>query len=86
MNKLVMNFFVTEVQFLPSTKQKNGNGAIPVCAQGYVKAAKMFEEETGTPAGIDLDSIADRMEIRRCIQTGQVESAIDRVNDLNPEV
>lgn len=46
----------------------------------------MFEEESGTPAGIDLDSITDRMEIRRCVQTGEVEAAIDRVNDLNPEV
>lgn len=46
----------------------------------------MFAEESGTAAGIDLESITDRMEIRRCVQTGQVESAIDRVNDLNPEV
>ena len=51
-----------------------------------MKAAKTFEEETGTPAGIDLDSITDRMEIRRCVQTGHVKSAIERVNDLNPEV
>ena len=85
MNKLVMNFFVTEVHLQPQSRKRQGRHT-HVCVQGYVKAAKMFEEETGTPAGIDLDSIADRMEIRRCIQTGQVESAIDRVNDLNPEV
>jgi len=45
----------------------------------------MFEEESGTQAGIDLDSITERMEIRRFVQTGQIDAAIDRVNDLNPE-
>jgi hypothetical protein len=28
----------------------------------------------------------DRMEIRKAVQAGQVEEAIDKVNDLNPEV
>lgn len=46
----------------------------------------MFQQESGTSTGVDLDSITDRMEIRNCVQTGNVESAIDKVNDLNPEV
>ena len=54
--------------------------------QGYVKAAQMFEQESGTPPGIDLGSITDRMEIRRAVQSGNVEEAIEKVNDLNPEV
>lgn len=65
MNRLVMNFLVTE---------------------GYVKAAQMFEQESGTPPGIDLGSITDRMEIRRAVQSGNVEEAIEKVNDLNPEI
>jgi hypothetical protein len=51
-----------------------------------VDAARQFECESGTPAGVELGSITDRMEIRNAVQRGQVEEAIDRVNDLNPEV
>ncbi|GMH37587.1 hypothetical protein BSKO_05460 [Bryopsis sp. KO-2023] len=65
MNRLVMNFLVTE---------------------GYVKAAQVFDQESGTTPGIDLESITDRMEIRRAVHTGNVEEAIERVNDLNPEI
>ena len=37
-------------------------------------------------AGIDLNTISDRMAIRSAIQRGDVEDGIERVNDLNPEV
>lgn len=65
MNRLVMNFLVTE---------------------GYVDAARMFEVESGTTPGVQLSSILDRMEIRKAVQAGAVEEAIDKVNDLNPEI
>jgi hypothetical protein len=54
--------------------------------QGYVEAARMFEKESGTPPGVNLDAITDRMEVRRALQGGDVESAMERVNDLDPEV
>lgn len=58
-----------------------------MCAvQGYVDAARMFESESGTAPGVQLSTILDRMEIRKAVQAGQVEEAIDKVNDLNPEV
>jgi hypothetical protein len=46
----------------------------------------MFDSESGTAPGVQLSTIMDRMEIRKAVQTGQVEEAIDKVNDLNPEV
>lgn len=46
----------------------------------------MFEQESGTAPGVELSTITDRMEIRKAVQSGQVEEAIDKVNDLNPEV
>lgn len=46
----------------------------------------MFESESGTAPGVQLSTIMDRMEIRKAVQAGQVEEAIDKVNDLNPEV
>ena len=49
-------------------------------------AARIFEKESGTSTGVDLETIKDRMHIRRAVQHGKVEEAIDLVNDLNPEV
>jgi hypothetical protein len=46
----------------------------------------MFEQESGTAPGVELGSITDRMEVRKAVQSGQVEQAIDKVNDMNPEV
>ncbi|KAG6552154.1 hypothetical protein Mapa_006256 [Marchantia paleacea] len=64
MNKLVMNFLVTE---------------------GYVEAAEKFQMESGTQH-IDLGTITDRMAVRKAVQCGNVEDAIEKVNDLNPEI
>ena len=54
--------------------------------QGYVDAAKVFERESGTSPGVQLGAITDRMMVRRDVQKGDIESAIERVNDLDPAV
>lgn len=54
--------------------------------QGFVEAAEIFQRESGTDPGVDLRAITDRMEVRKALQSGNVEDAIDKVNDLNPEV
>jgi muramidase (phage lysozyme) len=54
--------------------------------QGYVDAARMFQQESGTAPAVNLEQITDRMQIRQAVQAGRVEEAIDKVNDLNPEV
>ncbi|XP_057963193.1 protein GID8 homolog isoform X6 [Malania oleifera] len=64
MNRLVMNFLVTE---------------------GYVDAAEKFRLESGTEH-IDLATITDRMAVKKAVQCGNVEDAIEKVNDLNPEI
>ncbi|KAK4485213.1 hypothetical protein RD792_007840 [Penstemon davidsonii] len=64
MNKLVMNFLVTE---------------------GYVEAAEKFRLESGTEH-IDLATITDRMAVKKAVQSGNVVDAIEKVNDLNPEI
>ena len=51
-----------------------------------MEAAQTFQQESLTQPGIDLAAITDRMEIRKAVQSGNVEEAIERVNDLNPEV
>ncbi|CAG8526808.1 4905_t:CDS:2 [Rhizophagus irregularis] len=54
--------------------------------EGYKDAAETFSQECGLLPSIDVDSIQDRMNIRNAIQNGNVEEAIERVNDLNPEI
>ncbi|KAI8826658.1 CTLH/CRA C-terminal to lish motif domain-containing protein, partial [Fimicolochytrium jonesii] len=54
--------------------------------EGYKDAAEKFSRESGLPPGIDLTSIEDRMNIRNAIQSGDIENAIERVNDLDPEI
>ena len=54
--------------------------------EGHVEAAKSFERESGTSASMDLSTIHNRMEVRRAVQVGDIDAAIDKVNDLNPEV
>lgn len=54
--------------------------------EGYKDAAEQFSTESGLAPTVDLQSIQERMDIRHAIQSGDVDTAIDLVNDLNPEV
>ncbi|KAI9481469.1 MAG: CTLH/CRA C-terminal to lish motif domain-containing protein [Benjaminiella poitrasii] len=54
--------------------------------EGYKDAAEQFSLESGLAPTVDLQSIQERMDIRHAIQSGDVDTAIDLVNDLNPEI
>ncbi|KAI9320662.1 CTLH/CRA C-terminal to lish motif domain-containing protein [Dichotomocladium elegans] len=54
--------------------------------EGYKDAAEQFSLESGLEPTIDLDSIQERMDIRHAIQSGDVDAAIELVNDVNPEI
>ena len=54
--------------------------------EGYKTSAEEFSQEAGLPPPVDFESIEGRMNIREALQRGDVEDAITRVNDLNPEV
>ncbi|CAN4084009.1 unnamed protein product [Withania somnifera] len=54
--------------------------------EGYVEAAEKFRIESGTDPDIDLATITDRMAVKKAVQSGNVEDAIEKVNDLNPEI
>jgi LisH len=54
--------------------------------EGYKSAAEEFGQEANLAAPVDFESIESRMVIREALQRGDVEDAITRVNDLNPEV
>ncbi|ORX42436.1 hypothetical protein DM01DRAFT_1341054 [Hesseltinella vesiculosa] len=54
--------------------------------EGYVEAAEQFSRESGLSPCVDLLSIQERREIRHAVQAGDIDAAIDLVNDLNPEI
>ena len=54
--------------------------------EGYKSAAEEFSQEANLAPTVDFESIESRMVIREALQRGDVEDAITRVNDLNPEV
>ncbi|ETW87395.1 hypothetical protein HETIRDRAFT_413703 [Heterobasidion irregulare TC 32-1] len=54
--------------------------------EGYKSAAEEFSQEAGVVTPVDFDSIESRMNIREALQRGDVQDAITRVNDLNPEI
>ncbi|KAB2082030.1 hypothetical protein ES319_A05G171300v1 [Gossypium barbadense] len=54
--------------------------------EGYVEAAEKFRMESGTHPDIDLATITDRMAVKKAVQCGNVEDAIEKINDLNPEI
>lgn len=55
-----------------------------------LKMIWMYEPLSGLSmnktADIDLATITDRMAVKKAVQCGNVEDAIEKVNDLNPEV
>ena len=54
--------------------------------EGYKSAAEEFSLETGVQPAVDFASIESRRNIREALNRGDVQEAITRVNDLNPEV
>ncbi|PWN47917.1 hypothetical protein IE53DRAFT_389923 [Violaceomyces palustris] len=54
--------------------------------EGYKDAAERFSIESGLSPQVDLESIENRMIIRGAIQRGDIEDAIGRVNELDPEI
>lgn len=54
--------------------------------EGYKTAAEEFSKEADIAPPVDFNSIESRMNIREAVQRGDVEEAIERTNDLNPEV
>ncbi|KZS96121.1 hypothetical protein SISNIDRAFT_407865 [Sistotremastrum niveocremeum HHB9708] len=56
--------------------------------EGYKSAAEEFSQEADlqdTPP-IDFDAIESRLSIKDAVQRGDLREAIEKVNDLNPEI
>ena len=55
-------------------------------SEGYPEAAAKFATEANLSPKVDMDSINQRVEIRNLIFEGDIKTAIEKINDLNPQV
>lgn len=53
---------------------------------GYPAAAKKFAVEANIQPRADIESIQERVEIRSAIHSGDIQTAIEKINELNPQV
>ena len=54
--------------------------------EGYPSAARKFASEANIQPSADVDSIQERVEIRNSIHSGDIQTAIENINELNPQV
>ncbi|KAJ9298450.1 hypothetical protein DTO271G3_3417 [Paecilomyces variotii] len=53
---------------------------------GYPSAAKRFAVEANIQPRLDIESIQERVEIRSAIHSGDIQTAIEKINELNPQI
>ena len=88
MNALVMNYLVTEghAAAAETFAAESGTPGAPLCC---ARLPSGFAPDAPLPhplAGVELGSIAARMAVRAAVASGDVAGAIERVNDLDPDV
>ena len=54
--------------------------------EGYQNAARNFAREAGIELNDDRSAMEDRVHIRNDIYMGNIQSAIERINNLHPQV
>jgi glucose-induced degradation protein 8 len=54
--------------------------------EGYSRTAAKFAKEANIQPPPEQESIQPRVEIRNAIYSGDIETAIHQINDLNPQV
>lgn len=53
---------------------------------GYKSVAEQFIKDSGVEPAVPLESIQERTDIRKAVLRGDIPTAIEKVNDLNPEI
>ncbi|KUL89963.1 hypothetical protein ZTR_02950 [Talaromyces verruculosus] len=53
---------------------------------GYPAAAKRFAVEANIQPKADIESIQERVEIRSAIHSGDIQTAIEKINELSPQI
>lgn len=55
-------------------------------SEGYPGAAEKFAQETNICHPADIESIRERVRIRKAIHAGKLAEAIEMINEVDPEV
>ncbi|KAL5118095.1 hypothetical protein ACEQ8H_003930 [Pleosporales sp. CAS-2024a] len=55
-------------------------------SEGYPRAAEKFAKEANIQLPLEEESIHSRVEIRQAIHAGNIDTAITKINDLNPQI
>lgn len=55
-------------------------------SEGYPSAAQKFASEANIHPTSGVNSIQERIEVREAIHSGDIQNAIERINELNPLV
>lgn len=55
-------------------------------SEGYPDAAQKFAIEANIKPMMDVEEVEDRVAIREALYKGDIQTAIERINELNPEV
>ncbi|MCJ1277565.1 hypothetical protein MMC21_005378 [Puttea exsequens] len=55
-------------------------------SEGYPSAAQKFAHEANIQPEIDIEPIQDRVAIREAIHSGDIQSAIEKINEFDPEI
>ncbi|KAF2655562.1 hypothetical protein K491DRAFT_692764 [Lophiostoma macrostomum CBS 122681] len=55
-------------------------------SEGYPKAAEKFAKEANIQLPREEEPIQARVEIRKAIHAGNIDTAINKINDLNPQI
>lgn len=55
-------------------------------SEGYPRAAERFAKEANLTLPLEEESIQSRVEIRQAIHAGDIDTAVTKINDLNPQV
>lgn len=54
--------------------------------EGFKEAAERFRFESGVEHGAHLDLLDERVKVREAVQNGDIDTAIDLTNTLNPDI
>lgn len=84
LNALVANYLFTE-GYLDAATHFAREASLSDTATRYADSSKK-RDEAASPASLDLESIRIRRDIRSCVQRGHIQSALDKVVELDPEI
>ncbi|KAL6766492.1 hypothetical protein ACKKBG_A36240 [Auxenochlorella protothecoides x Auxenochlorella symbiontica] len=71
-----------------STSQTSMNNFVMdyLVTEGYYEAAVAFGRETGTTTSANVSSAIERTQIRKAIQDGDIQLAMELLNDAHPQI